>query len=176
MLAALRPARVYEHLGVGTAGPGYARGAPPVVLFGKIEYPVPGYAALLPKGGAFRVSRAVIVALEDAYGKLVYVYFKHFGEKLVAPLYHFLLEKVAKRPVSQHLEKGAVRGVAHFVDVARPYAYLYVGKTLARRMLRAEKIGHKRMHARRGEQYGRIVFGYKRRRGYYRVSPFLKEV
>lgn len=69
------------------------------------------------------------------------------------------LEVVTERPSAQHFKKRAVRRIADFFDIARADADLHVGQTVARRVFFAEKVRYEGVHARRREQYRRIVSG-----------------
>ena len=69
-----------------------------------------------------------------------------------------------------------MRSVADLVDVARAHANLHIRKPFARGMFFAQKIGHERMHPRRGKEHGGVVFRHERRRGYDRVSPLAEEI
>ena len=52
-----------------------------------------------------------------------------------------------------------MRGVSHFFDIARADAFLNVGQPCAFGVLFTEKVRNQRVHARRGEENGRVVFG-----------------
>ena len=86
-----------------------------------------------------------------------------------------LLEIVAKRPVAEHLEERAVRAVAHFVDVAGAHAFLHVRETLARRVRLAHQIRDERVHACRGKEDSRVVFGDQRSGGDHGVPALPEE-
>ena len=171
-------AGIDEHFGVRSARAGYARGSPPVIFLGQEEYAFFGYARLFPVRRGFVVARAVAVAGEHGHRQFsgVDAEILLVGQELVAPRDHFLFEIIAERPVAQHFEESQVRRVAHFVDIARAHALLHVGKAFALRVLLAEQIGHERVHARRREQHGRVVFGDKGRGTYYRVAFALVKI
>ena len=162
-------ARVHEDFRVAAArsrGGGY----PPIMLFGQIKDPVLGNAVALPFACRNFVARAVLVARKDGHGEFFARDTEHFRQKFIAERDGFFLEIVAQRPITQHLEKGAVRGIAHLVDVARAHAFLNVGQALARGVLLSQEIGDEGVHSRRGEEHGGVVFGNERRRGDHGVS------
>ena len=164
--AALLLAGVDEHFGIGTAGAGGAGRAPPVVLAREAVDALLGNAKRLPDFDSLFVRGDVAalalyaLALEHGNGKLLRREAELGGEKLKAPGDGLLLEIVVERPVAEHLEERKVRGVAHGIDVARADALLHIRKARSRRVLhRAHEIRHQRMHAGRGKENGRIVFG-----------------
>ena len=69
-----------------------------------------------------------------------------------------------------------MRSVAHFVDVAGADALLYVGEALALGVGLAHEVGHQRVHARRGEEHGGVVFGNERSAGDDGVPLGLEEL
>src|SRR5207237_10070630 len=71
-----------------------------------------------------------------------------------------LLEVVAEREVAEHLEEREVPGgEADLLDVRRAEALLARREPVVRRRLAALEVGLQRMHARRGEKHGRVIFG-----------------
>ena len=167
-----------EHLRVRAAGAGQAGGAPPVVLLGQVEDVVVLDAHLAPEIGGLLVARAVLVAGEHGEGEAVLVDAQPFGagQKLPAPGNGFLLEVIAQRPVAQHLKEGEVAGVAHVVDVAGADALLHIRQPRAHGVLRAQQIGHQRVHAGGGEQHRGVVFRDQRSAGDDGVVLLLKEL
>ena len=162
--------RVDEHFGVGTARTGNAGGPPPVVFFRKEENAVFGDAHLFPEFRAFVVAGAVFVALENGNREFVFVEFKMIQQEVVRAGNCIFLKVITERPSAQHFKKRAVRRIADFFDIARADADLHVGQTVARGVFFAEKVRYEGVHARRREQYRRIVFGDKRRAGNNGVS------
>ena len=133
-------------------------------------------AEACPDIGGFIVARAGFVAGKNADGQPFERYAQNFGQKVKRPAYRLFFEIVAQRPVAEHFKESAMRRVAHFLYIARANAYLHVGKSCASRVLFAQKIRNERMHSRRGEQNGRVVFRDKRCRRDNSVSPFGKKV
>ena len=149
-----------KHLGIRAARAGLARRAPPVMLAREEVDVLLLHAVLHPVVGGFVVARDIAFALKHGERKLVLVETEvlRAGQELPAPSDHFLFEIVAQRPVAQHLEERQVGRVAHLVDIARADALLHVGQARAGRMLAAQQIRNERVHARGGEQNGRVVF------------------
>lgn len=90
------------------------------------------------------------------------------GQQLPGPADGVLLEVVAERPVTQHLEEGVMaRGVAHRIQIvvlaAGTQAALYVGRAQVAALLRAEEDVLELDHAGVGEQQGRVVARHQRR-------------
>ena len=168
-----------EHLRVRAAGAGLARRAPPVVRARQEEDVVVLYAIFAPvvRGLVVAGDAAFLVAREHREGELVRVEPEPLlaRQEFPGPGDRFLLEVIAQRPVAQHFKEGQVRGVAHLVDVAGADALLHVAKAIARRMLLAHQVRHQRMHARRGEQHGRIVFRNDGGAGNHRVPLLLEK-
>ena len=55
------------------------------------------------------------------------------------------------------------------------HAFLHIAQAHAGGVLFAQKVRHQRVHSRRGEQYGGVVFGYERGGGDNLMAPFFKE-
>ena len=49
-------------------------------------------------------------------------------------------------------------GIAHLVDIRGADALLHIRQARAHGVLRAQQIGHQRVHARSGEEHGGVVF------------------
>ena len=148
-----------KYFGVGSARSGDAGGSPPVVLFGQIENTVACDAVRSPAVGAELVARCVLVAGKDRYRNPSGVDAQDLGQEAIGEVDAFLFEVIAERPVAEHLEEGAVRGVADVVDIAGTDALLDVGKAGALGVLGAEQIGDQGMHPRRRKQDGRSTAG-----------------
>ena len=70
-----------------------------------------------------------------------------------------------------------MRRIANGIDVARTNALLDIRQARSSRMLhRAHEIRHKRMHARRREEHGRVVLGNHRSAGNDLVPLRLEEL
>lgn len=152
-----------KYFGVGSARSGDAGGSPPVVLFGQIENTVACDAVRSPAVGAELVARSVLVAGKDRYRNPSGVDAQDLGQEAIGEVDAFLFEVIAERPVAEHFEEGAVRGVADVVDVTGTDALLDVGKAGALGVFGAEQIGDQGVHPRRRKQDGRIVVGDQRR-------------
>ena len=149
-----------EHLGIRAAGAGLARRAPPVMLTRKEVDVLLLHTVFHPVIRGFLVARDIAFALKNGEREFILVKAEvlRAGQELPAPGDHFLLEIVAQRPVAQHLEERQVGRVADLVDIARADALLHVGQARAGRVLAAQQIRDERVHARGGEQNGRVVF------------------
>ena len=150
----------YEYFRVRSAR---SRGAryPPVVFLRQIKNAFLRYAEFLPALRALDVPRAVLVAREYRHREPRRRNAQLFNQEFVRISYALVIEIISERPVAEHLEKGAMRIVAHFVDVAGAYALLHVGEPLTSGVLLPQKIRHQRVHPRGSEKYRGIVFRYQ---------------
>ena len=125
----------------------------------------------------FIIARELAFAREAGEIELVLIDAEPFlaGQEFPAPFDRLVLEIIAEGPVAEHLEEGAVTGVADLVDIAGADAFLHVAEPAARGVLRAEQIRHERMHARHREKSGRVVFGDQRGGGDHGVSLLSEE-
>ena len=175
--SALLLAGVDEHLRVGTARTRRPRGTPPVVLARQAEDALLGDAERLPDLDRLLVRRNPLFSLEDGDVQLLRLEAEMLRQELEAPADRLLLEVVVEGPVAEHLEEREVRRVTDLVDVARPDALLHVRQPRPRRMLhRAHQVRDERMHARRGEEDGRIVLRNHRGPGNDLVPLRLEEL
>ena len=176
--AALRLAGVVEYFGIGAAGAGDAGGTPPVMLFVEVEYVGRVYAHLYPAVVGIGVPGSVRIAREAGEVQLVLIYAKPLvaGEKLPGVGYGFLFEVIPQGPVAQHLEEGAVGGIAHLVYIAGADTLLNVRKAGALRVLCAHEVGNEGVHARGGKKHRGVIFGYKGGGRDYGVALFPEKV
>ena len=120
----------------------------------------------LPDTDRFLVSRRIRIAFENGHEESERIDAEPVfaRQEFERPTDRFLLEIIAQRPIPQHLEKSKVAVVADFFDIIGAQTLLRVCQPLAHGMRLPHEIRHKRMHASRGEQDGRVVFGQQRRR------------
>ena len=94
------------------------------------------------------------------------------GHELPGEVDRAVLEVLPHREVAQHLEERQVpRGEAHLVDVRGAEALLHGREQARRRLFLTEEVRLQRLHARRGQQHGRVVrCGHERGRGQTEVA------
>ena len=166
------PAEVEVDLAVVTARSG-GPGLPPVVL-------QTGHAAI---GDADLIGpdvEGVAVVRVDRGPEPVRLQTEALGEQLPRHLDSALLEVVADRPVTEHLEEGVVGAVAHRGDVvggeARPAeALLARGHPRAGRGALAADVGLEGHHSGHGEEQRRVVTRDQRCVGQDVVPALLEE-
>ena len=113
-----------------------------------------------------RAEAELLVALEHRDPDVVRVEAEALQRQLPGEPRGVFLEVVADAEVAQHLEAGEVpRRQADLVDVRRAEALLAGRQAVVRRLLSTLEVGLERVHARRGEQYRRIVLGGNERPG-----------
>ena len=113
-----------------------------------------------------RAEAELLVALEHRDPDVVRVEAEALQRQLPGELRRVFLEVVADAEVAQHLEAREVaRRQADLVDVRRAEALLARRQAVVRRLLSTLEVGLERVHARRGEQYRRIVLGGDERPG-----------
>ncbi len=173
-------------LGAGAAGAGVAH-LPEVVLGVAREDAVLREVAA-PEVAGLEVGGLVGggVALEVGGVEAIGGELADLGQELPGPVDGVLLEVVAEGPVAQHLEEGVVVAVAAYVlevVVLTPGAdaLLAVDGPLEPMEGGARgggplKEGFELIHARIGEEQGRVIMGDDRRRGDMRVLTVPKEV
>lgn len=148
------------------------------MLFVEVEYMGRVYAHLYPAVVGIGVPGSVRIAREAGEVQLVLIYAKPLvaGEKLPGVGYGFLFEVIPQGPVAQHLEEGAVGGIAHLVYIAGADTLLNVRKAGALRVLCAHEVGNEGVHARGGKKHRGVIFGYKGGGRDYGVALFPEKV
>ncbi len=161
VIAAFRLTVIVEYLGIRSAGPGYSRRAPPVVLHAVEEDLIVPHAQGPPYVRCLLVAGYGASSFEGCHGQLVGFEPEHSDEEVVAESDRFLLEVVSERPVAQHLEEGEVAGIANVIYVPCPDAFLAVDEPLPHGVALPEKVGNKRVHARSREEHGGVVLRHQ---------------
>ena len=154
-----------EHFGIGSAGTGLSGGAPPVVFFREFcnaffadPERTPEIVCLFIEGGIFitgknREGETVNRNIQPLFSR----------QEFKAVLDGRFLEVVAERPVAEHFEEGEVDGIADFINISGPDAFLHVREPFPERMRGAEQKRNQRMHSGCGKQNCGIVIGNQRR-------------
>ena len=107
----------------------------------------------------FLITRRMLIACKNRNSQMLRVQSQiiRAGQKFPRPFNGFLFKVISQRPVAEHLKKGAVRIVAHFVDIPGAYTLLHVRQPGAHGVLGPQQVWHQRVHAGSGEKHRRVV-------------------
>ncbi len=168
-------ALVEVHLRAGPAGAGIAHG-PEIVLLPEAQD-----AIVAQPGDVFPELEGVVVIGEDGRLETILGQSPFLGEEIPAVLDGLLLEVVPEGEIAQHLEEGVMPGgAAHVLEVVvlapRPHALLSGYGSAILPLLLAEEHALELVHARVGEEKGRVVARHERGGAHDRVPPLAEIV
>jgi len=176
LAAAALGAAVVVDLRAGAAGA--RRAGLPEVVFAQARDPLGRDADSLPGGDGDLVGaqRELRIAAIDGRPELGLVELHLTCHELPGQIDRAVLEVVAEREVTEHLEEGEMaRRGADLVDVGGAKALLHRGQARARRLLQPEEEGLERLHPGGRQQHRRVVrLGHERARGPQDVTLALK--
>ncbi len=107
----------------------------------------------------------LVVIEEDSYPEPFPGNFQVLSNKLPRPVNSLLLEIVANAEVTQHLEKGEVRAVAHQLDISGTEALLAGCQAATGRYLFPGEVRLDLHHTGAGKKQGRVAMRYQRGTG-----------